>query len=303
MSGTPPWSGPPSVVETPGPSSIFSWRPSDSRSNSPSPARTAKASSTRRSDGRAVAKLLRRGDISGSPFGFRTIGDDWSETDDGYPLRTLTEVALRALIPYRSHRGVSGRLGPVRHTVAVATLLLSGLVSCGTDPLDNCVEEADGTLDCSQLNLSHVDLSDRNLTDINFSYADLSESDLRGAVLIGADMKGASLGGVVLTGAVLVGADLSHAYLWEVDLLGSNLERVDLSESMLDRSNFSRANLRKANLYAAHGPKVRFAEANLSGANFYGTDFSTWDFTGAKADDETVWPDDFDPVAAGVIFE
>lgn len=49
--------------------------------------------------GRDVAALLRRGDISGSSFGFRTIGDEWSETEDGYPLRTLTEVALRDVGP------------------------------------------------------------------------------------------------------------------------------------------------------------------------------------------------------------
>ena len=45
--------------------------------------------------GRDVAELLRRGDISGSSFGFRTISDEWSATADGYPLRTLTEGALR----------------------------------------------------------------------------------------------------------------------------------------------------------------------------------------------------------------
>lgn len=49
--------------------------------------------------GRDVAELLRRGDISGSSFGFRTISDEWGETDDGYPLRTLTEVALRDVGP------------------------------------------------------------------------------------------------------------------------------------------------------------------------------------------------------------
>ena len=49
--------------------------------------------------GRDVAELLRRGDISGSSFGFRTISDEWSETADGYPMRTLTEVALRDVGP------------------------------------------------------------------------------------------------------------------------------------------------------------------------------------------------------------
>ena len=49
--------------------------------------------------GRDVAELLRRGDITGSSFGFRTISDDWGTTEDGYPLRTLTEVALRDVGP------------------------------------------------------------------------------------------------------------------------------------------------------------------------------------------------------------
>jgi len=49
--------------------------------------------------GRDVAKLLERGDISGSSFGFRTIEDDWGETDSGFPLRTLKQVALRDVSP------------------------------------------------------------------------------------------------------------------------------------------------------------------------------------------------------------
>jgi HK97 family phage prohead protease len=51
--------------------------------------------------GRDVAELLRRGDLVGSSIGFRVIngGEHWGETDDGYPLRTLSEVALRDLGP------------------------------------------------------------------------------------------------------------------------------------------------------------------------------------------------------------
>lgn len=45
--------------------------------------------------GRDVAELLRRGDITGSSFGFRAISDEWGETEDGFPLRTLTEVSVR----------------------------------------------------------------------------------------------------------------------------------------------------------------------------------------------------------------
>ena len=49
--------------------------------------------------GRDVAELLRRRDLIGSSFGFRTIADEWGETEDGYPLRTLQEVALRDVGP------------------------------------------------------------------------------------------------------------------------------------------------------------------------------------------------------------
>ena len=49
--------------------------------------------------GRDVAELLRRRDLQSSSFGFRTISDEWGETEDGYPLRTLSEVALRDVGP------------------------------------------------------------------------------------------------------------------------------------------------------------------------------------------------------------
>ena len=49
--------------------------------------------------GRDVAELLRRGDLTGSSFGFRTISDSWTQTEDGYPLRTLNELAIRDVGP------------------------------------------------------------------------------------------------------------------------------------------------------------------------------------------------------------
>ena len=49
--------------------------------------------------GRDVAAMLERGDVSGSSFGFGVISDEWGETDSGFPLRTLTQVALRDVGP------------------------------------------------------------------------------------------------------------------------------------------------------------------------------------------------------------
>lgn len=49
--------------------------------------------------GRDVAKLLERQDVAGSSFGFRTIEDEWGETEQGFPLRTLKQVSLRDVGP------------------------------------------------------------------------------------------------------------------------------------------------------------------------------------------------------------
>jgi len=51
------------------------------------------------SAGRDVAELLRRGDVTGSSFGFRVIEDEWGETEAGFPLRTLKQVSLRDVGP------------------------------------------------------------------------------------------------------------------------------------------------------------------------------------------------------------
>ena len=84
----------------------------------------------------------------------------------------------------------------------------------------------------------------------------------------GADLSGVNLSGANLSGRNLSGADLSGA---------------DLSRARLTRADLARANLRGANL----------TRTNLRGANL----------KGAVADEETVWPEGFGPVAAGVTFE
>lgn len=46
-----------------------------------------------------VREWVERGDVRRSSFAFRTIQDDWSTTDGGYPLRMLTEVQLVDVAP------------------------------------------------------------------------------------------------------------------------------------------------------------------------------------------------------------
>lgn len=49
-----------------------------------------------------VMELVQRGDVRRSSFAFRTFSDDWSQTEDGFPLRTLLSGALVDVAPVNS---------------------------------------------------------------------------------------------------------------------------------------------------------------------------------------------------------
>lgn len=46
-----------------------------------------------------ILELVQRGDVRKSSFAFRTIEDDWSTTDQGFPLRRLVQVQLVDVAP------------------------------------------------------------------------------------------------------------------------------------------------------------------------------------------------------------
>jgi len=52
--------------------------------------------------GRDAKVLAARGDMKWSSFAFRTIDDEWSQTDQGFPLRTLRAVQLVDVAPVNS---------------------------------------------------------------------------------------------------------------------------------------------------------------------------------------------------------
>ena len=79
-----------------------------------------------------------------------------------------------------------------------------------------------------------------------------------------------------LQGAKLGGADLHKADLWGANLHGAILLATDLCEADL-------------------------IGANLRGANLHGAGLRGAKLGGARYNDETIWPDGFDPEAAGAI--
>jgi len=111
--------------------------------------------------------------------------------------------------------------------------------------------------------------------------------------------------------ARLTGTTLTRAFLLE-----ANLEHASLSNSHLQYAELGMANLRQANLFSArlNGADLMFAElvgaslwlatlreAKLMGANLAEADLNDADLERARYDGETVWPQGFDPDAAGAV--
>ncbi|MEH1790587.1 pentapeptide repeat-containing protein [Nostoc sp.] len=95
----------------------------------------------------------------------------------------------------------------------------------------------------------------------------------------------AELGNADLQSINLKGSDLSYADLSEANLSSANLRGTDLSFADLSQANLKDADLRGALLMSAN-----LRQASLKGANLEKADY----------DCNTHFPQDFDPVKAGM---
>jgi uncharacterized protein YjbI with pentapeptide repeats len=141
---------------------------------------------------------------------------------------------------------------------------------------------------------------------------------LSGRDLTDVFLRGEDLSGVNMVGTKLANAKLGHADLSDADLSGADLRGADLSEAVFDNTKLVGADLRGARF----DDDTFLIGADLSRADLRGVDlsrttlmtlFSTgpWDplppreiratMSGAKYDSETLWPEDFDPIAAGAV--
>lgn len=141
--------------------------------------------------------------------------------------------------------------------------------------------------------LAGVDLSNAYLSGTNLFFADLRSANLTGAYLHSADMNQALMSGI----------DLSYAYMLSAQLSGADLSNASLEYAFLTYADFSGADLSNADLSFAN-----LTESNLQGADLSGADLSqicgcfNADFLNATYDDETMFADDMDPDALGMIF-
>jgi hypothetical protein len=127
-----------------------------------------------------------------------------------------------------------------------------------------------GAFSMSEHRLIGLKMPNEDLQRAALQYTNLTGSDLQGSNLARAVLQGADLRTANLTDAIL-----SHASLHEADLRGSILKRADLRHTDLTRARLERA--------------------DLGGAQLEGSRMT------AFFDENTVWPDGFDPDAAGAI--
>jgi uncharacterized protein YjbI with pentapeptide repeats len=133
------------------------------------------------------------------------------------------------------------------------------------------------------------------LVDARLRYAHLSEADLHFADLTGANLRGADL-----TRADLTGTSLRRTVLVETNLYQADLRDAVLAEAMAEEADLRGTDLTRADLTAAHLRQARLGFADLRGANLGDADLTEASLRGALADNDTTWPDGFDPAAAGV---
>jgi hypothetical protein len=150
----------------------------------------------------------------------------------------------------------------------------------------------------------------------------LEDGSLRGAKLFEANLEGAELGRANLEGVSFYGCNLKGAYITEANLqktdfsaanlegaylgfsnfhgalfMAANLRKASLTEANLESANLSHADMREAKLYKANFTKAKLSNTNLAKITW----FDGANFQEAIYDHRTIWPDGFDPVAAGAI--
>jgi Pentapeptide repeats (8 copies) len=152
-------------------------------------------------------------------------------------------------------------------------------------------------------NLKGAHLEGANLDDANLEGATLADAHLEGASLDWANLQRANL-----QRANLAGAYLQHAHLAGADLGMANLEGALLGGAILRGAHLHGANLERAWLQWAHLEGADLKRANLESAQLWGTKLQGANLDGAQLqgatyDADTVWPDEFDWKAAGVILQ
>jgi uncharacterized protein YjbI with pentapeptide repeats/N-acetylneuraminic acid mutarotase len=184
----------------------------------------------------------------------------------------------------------------------------------------------------SNSNLTNADFSNADLSSVNLSGAILVNTILRDAwfdretkwpdnfnpLLKGAKGPGKDFTNIDLTSlpngyfTKAQSADFSYANFSNGDLASRNFYLTDLIEANFTNSNLENSTFRRADLTKAIFQSANLSNSNLTGTKLTGTNFVDSNLTNAALDEnhnlsgatyslKTVWPANFDPIAAGAL--
>lgn len=161
----------------------------------------------------------------------------------------------------------------------------------------------------NEIKLDYDKLSDQNLDNLDLSNAILSGLDLSSSSLVNVRLSVAQLQKTNLENSNLSFANLGTASFENAKLKSALLEGVSASSVLFRNANLMEVNLKNSYLGGADLINANFEGADLTNANFercvlYGTDMrgmniETANFQGAVFDQNTKWPEGFNPYSKG----
>lgn len=145
--------------------------------------------------------------------------------------------------------------------------------------------------------------------DLDFTGGLLAEQlNLRGANISlinfqGADLRETNFSQAIVKKSNLSDCDFFYANMSKADFTGSNFQKSILGKANLSGANFTNADLSQAVLWDTNLSKANLTETNLCDTSLKNTDLTEVDLTRATYDRNTVWPENFDLVAADLKFK
>jgi uncharacterized protein YjbI with pentapeptide repeats len=154
------------------------------------------------------------------------------------------------------------------------------------------------------------------LHEVDFSQCKLNNTDFTQATLINSKFFKTELYNAKMNTCILDGATINYCHFDGVSLCSSDLRRITANNSSLKNShiqcayfqesklykiNFSNSDLSYSDFTGANLTGSNLTGASLQGANFESVDLELVEMKGAFYDDETKFPEGFDPYKNGLI--
>lgn len=119
---------------------------------------------------------------------------------------------------------------------------------------------------------------------------------IRGARLTGMNLEGISFNGSDLQGSDFSGSDLYGAFLCDSNFESCRFTQADLRSAFIHNCSFRNADMRSARM----GLDEIGGELTLYGADFTNANLEGVDFTAARYDSSTIFPEGFGPAERGM---